>query len=244
MSRGFDATELIALPRVGHIALAPDSTWVAVAVQRLNADRAAYVSDLWRLPSDGSKPVQLTRGEFNDSSPCFRSALPYLIELRGFFEPKEGDLHAFRFTRGADDKVSVALSTLFAHAGREDLQRMLAVECGLWIGEQAGATDVMKGTLAVCFLQRIVEGQGEWFSHLGQLVSLDLVKGEARDGITELHLGLLPRQLRRVSIQASYEHSRTIINANSFPRGAQHLALRLEAGWINLPDWKVRCFQS
>ena len=73
MGRGFDTTQLIALPRAGHIALSPDGTWVGVAVQRLNADRAAYVSDLWRLPTDDSKPVQLTRGEFNDSSPCFRS---------------------------------------------------------------------------------------------------------------------------------------------------------------------------
>ena len=73
MNHEFDAAQLIELPRVGHVALSLDGTWVAVAVQRLNAERAAYVSDLWRLPTDGSKPVQLTRGEFNDSSPCFRS---------------------------------------------------------------------------------------------------------------------------------------------------------------------------
>lgn len=83
--------------------------------------------------------------------------------------------------------------------------------------------------------------QGVWFSHLGQLVSLELVQGEWRDGITALHLELLPRQLRRVSVQASHEQSRTVITVNSFPCGAQHLALRLEAGWIDLSDWEVTC---
>ena len=69
----FDATQLIALRRVGHIAISPKGDWIAVAVQRLNSDGAAYVNDVWKLPTDGGAPVQLTRGEQSDSSPCFRS---------------------------------------------------------------------------------------------------------------------------------------------------------------------------
>jgi dipeptidyl aminopeptidase/acylaminoacyl peptidase len=69
----FDSAQLIALRRVGKIAVAPSGDWVAAAVQRLDADGAKYVSDLWRLPLDGRAAIQLTRGEHNDSAPCFRS---------------------------------------------------------------------------------------------------------------------------------------------------------------------------
>ncbi len=31
-----------------------------------------YVSDLWKVPTDGSAPLQLTRGDSKDASPCFR----------------------------------------------------------------------------------------------------------------------------------------------------------------------------
>jgi len=69
----FDAAQLIALRRVGQIAIAPSGDWIAVAVQRLNADGAKYVTDLWRLPVDGGSAIQLTRADFSDSSPCFRA---------------------------------------------------------------------------------------------------------------------------------------------------------------------------
>ena len=62
----------IALRRVADIAAAPDGTWLAVSVQRLDRERAKYVSDLWKVPTDGSPAVQLTRGESKDSAPCFR----------------------------------------------------------------------------------------------------------------------------------------------------------------------------
>src|SRR4051812_43727992 len=69
----FDATQLIALRRVSEIAFAPGGDWIAVAVQRLDADGAKYVTDLWRLPRDGGPAVQLTRGEHRDTAPCFRA---------------------------------------------------------------------------------------------------------------------------------------------------------------------------
>ena len=62
----------IALRRVSDIAASPDGKWLAVSVQRLDRERAKYVSDLWKLPTDGSPAVQLTRGDSKDSAPCFR----------------------------------------------------------------------------------------------------------------------------------------------------------------------------
>ncbi|MEO8135469.1 MAG: prolyl oligopeptidase family serine peptidase, partial [Betaproteobacteria bacterium] len=69
----FDAAQLIALRRVSQIALAPDGQWVAAALQRLDADGAKYVADLWRLPVDGGAATQLTRGVHSDTAPCFRA---------------------------------------------------------------------------------------------------------------------------------------------------------------------------
>ena len=68
----YTADQHIALRRVSDIAAAPDGTWLAVSVQRLDRERAKYVSDLWKVPTDGSPAVQLTRGESKDSAPCFR----------------------------------------------------------------------------------------------------------------------------------------------------------------------------
>ncbi len=63
----------INLKRVSGVAPSPDGRWLAVAVQRLDRDGAKYVSDLWKVPCDGSAPVQLTRGDSKDTAPCFRA---------------------------------------------------------------------------------------------------------------------------------------------------------------------------
>ncbi len=62
----------IRLGRVSQIAAAPDGSWLAVSVQRLDTDGVKYATDLWRVPTDGSAAVQLTRGDSKDHSPCFR----------------------------------------------------------------------------------------------------------------------------------------------------------------------------
>src|SRR5512134_470602 len=63
----------ITLKRVSSVAPSPDGRWLAVAVQRLDRDGAKYVSDLWKVPCDGSAPIQLTRGDSKDTAPCFRA---------------------------------------------------------------------------------------------------------------------------------------------------------------------------
>ena len=68
----YSVEQHVALRRVASIAAAPDGTWLAVAVQRLDREGAKYVSDLWRVPTDGSAATQLTRGDSKDASPCFR----------------------------------------------------------------------------------------------------------------------------------------------------------------------------
>ena len=70
----------IALLRVCDVAASPCGNWLAVAVQRLARDGAEYASDIWKVPTDGSAAVQLTRGGCKDSAPGFRhdGALAFL----------------------------------------------------------------------------------------------------------------------------------------------------------------------
>jgi len=76
----YNVEQHIALSRVSELAASPCGTWLAVAVQRLDRDSAKYASDLWRVPTDGSAAVQLTRGECKDTAPWFRhdGALAFL----------------------------------------------------------------------------------------------------------------------------------------------------------------------
>ena len=72
MSAPFTVEQHIQLKRVSSIAPSPDGTWLAVAVQRLDRDGTKYVSDLWKVPTDGSAALQLTRGDTKDAAPVFR----------------------------------------------------------------------------------------------------------------------------------------------------------------------------
>ncbi|MFN9209786.1 MAG: S9 family peptidase, partial [Betaproteobacteria bacterium] len=72
MSTPYSVEQHIALKRVTSIAAAPDGSWLAVAVQRLDRDGDKYVSDLWRVPTDGGPAVLPTRGESKDVAPYFR----------------------------------------------------------------------------------------------------------------------------------------------------------------------------
>jgi dipeptidyl aminopeptidase/acylaminoacyl peptidase len=67
----YSVEQHIELRRLSEIACAPDGSWVAVTVQRLDRERSRYVSDLWKVPLDGSAAVQLTRGDSRDGAPCF-----------------------------------------------------------------------------------------------------------------------------------------------------------------------------
>ena len=55
MSAPYTVEQHVALKRVSALAASPDGRWLAVAVQRLDQDGARYVSDLWKVPTDGSR---------------------------------------------------------------------------------------------------------------------------------------------------------------------------------------------
>jgi len=88
----------------------------------------------------------------------------------GFFEPAAGDTKAFQFKKNAAGEVEVALSTKFAHTGKQELSRMMGYEAGLWLAKEAGLTGADKTALAVGMTQRVVAAQGSWASSSGQLL--------------------------------------------------------------------------
>lgn len=154
MSTPYSVEQHIALKRVTSIAAAPDGSWLAVAVQRLDRDGDKYVSDLWRVPTDGGPAVLPTRGESKDVAPYFRhdGALGFLSNrqpneikpdedadkrMQVWLLPAErGEprqltdeplgVEAFRFARKADRMVLFApVIAGVAH----DKQRETAAEC-------------------------------------------------------------------------------------------------------------------
>ena len=72
MNTLYTVEQHVSLNRVSAIAASPDGSWLAVCTERKDRDGARYVSDLWKVPTDGGPAVQLTRGDSKDSAPCFR----------------------------------------------------------------------------------------------------------------------------------------------------------------------------
>jgi len=81
----FDAAALVALGRVGAVAVSPCGTWLAVEVARVDGEGARYRTQLWRVEVDGdtaAPPIPLTRGPSESRAPCFRrdGALGFLSD--------------------------------------------------------------------------------------------------------------------------------------------------------------------
>ena len=67
------AEQLIGMRRVSSAVPSPDGSYLVVAAERLDTESSSkYVSDLWRVPLDGSGRFEpLTRGKWNDRAPTF-----------------------------------------------------------------------------------------------------------------------------------------------------------------------------
>lgn len=69
-----DLDDYFALPRVSGLAVSPDGSRVVTTVSELNEKRTEYVTAVWQLDPDGTRPARrLTRGAKGESSPAFSS---------------------------------------------------------------------------------------------------------------------------------------------------------------------------
>ena len=207
----------IALKRVTSIAASPDCHWLAVAVQRLDRDGAKYVSDLWRAPTDGSEPEQLTRGDTNDSAPCFRhdGALGFLSNRRpnelkpdedaekrmqvwilstGGGEPQQLTdeplgVESFKFAKDADRLVLLApVIPNLAH----DKQR------------EAAAERQKKGPSARHYTQQPVRHWDHWLHENADLANTHVI-AYAADGTSRVDL--TPEAKREFAIEPQFDVS-------------------------------------
>ncbi len=66
-----DLADFVAIPRVAALRLAPDGSWLAVAVQALSPDGKKYLTSIWRIDTQGGPPRRLTRSAEGEASPRF-----------------------------------------------------------------------------------------------------------------------------------------------------------------------------
>ena len=70
-----DLRDYVAIPRMTAVRLSPDGSWLAAAVQTVDADGRKFVSSIWRIDvspaGSGSPPVRLTRSTEGESDPVF-----------------------------------------------------------------------------------------------------------------------------------------------------------------------------
>jgi dipeptidyl aminopeptidase/acylaminoacyl peptidase len=88
-----DLGDFVALPRVAALRLAPDGTWLAAAVQTLNADKKKYLTSIWRIDTQGGPARRLTRSAEGEGSPRFLpdGSLLFTSRRPDPGRPKDGD---------------------------------------------------------------------------------------------------------------------------------------------------------
>jgi len=207
----------LALRRVTELAGSPCGSWLAVSVQRLDREGAKYVSDLWKVPTDGSAATQLTRGDSKDTSPCFRhdGSLGFLSNrsptegkpddeadqrMQVWLMPREGGeprqltdeplgVDAFRFAKNADCLAYFA-----------------SVLPGIEHGKQreTAAQRAKKGPSARRFRTQPVRHWDHWLHDNANLECTHLI---GCDGEGENRVDLTPDARREFAIEPSFDVS-------------------------------------
>lgn len=213
----YSINDHIKLKRVSSLAPSLDGTWLAVAVQRLDRDGTKYVSDIWKLPVDGSSPVQLTRGESNDVGPRFRhdGALGFLSNRQpNEIKPDEDadkrmQLWILPAVGGepqqlTDEPLGVD-SYLFAkHANRLVLTTGVIPNVAHDKQRETAAERIKKGAHARRFTQQPVRHWDHWLHENTDMANTHMI---ACDGDGKNRVDLTPDAKREFAIDPAYHVS-------------------------------------
>src|SRR5579875_1337163 len=71
MTRFESLADYVATPQITALRLAPDGSWLAAAVQSLDADGKKFSTSIWRIDPGQAAPARLTRSGEGESSPAF-----------------------------------------------------------------------------------------------------------------------------------------------------------------------------
>ena len=121
-------------PRVGSVALSPDGTWVALAVQTVGGTPPKYLTSIWRVDTErGGVPVRLTRSAEGEGSPVF------LPDGSLAFVSRRPDGTA----SGGPDKPAAKPALWLLPAGGGEARRIAAPGGGVSGVSAAGAASVL-----------------------------------------------------------------------------------------------------
>ncbi len=98
-----DLDEYLRLPAMTSLALAPDGSWLAAAVQELGPEPKKHVTSIWRIDTAGGPPVRLTRSAEGEAGPAF------LPDGSVLFISKRPDTTAKPASDGQGDKPALWL---------------------------------------------------------------------------------------------------------------------------------------
>ena len=71
----FRVEDMQSLSRVGEVRISPDGLWAAFTVTRSDLDKNRSVTNLWRVPTAGGEPQQLTFVDHGSNDTPRRSVL-------------------------------------------------------------------------------------------------------------------------------------------------------------------------
>ncbi len=127
---GFNAEDLVALRRLQGVAFSKQGDFAVVELSELDKDKAAYVSQLWKVDLKKGEKHQMTFGEFSSRAPAF-GPHDELFFLSNRSPQHEDEKHKGRFQvylAGSGDPVQVSVEPLGVASFQVDDQLNFVVQ--------------------------------------------------------------------------------------------------------------------
>ena len=166
---------------------------------------------------------------------------PEVFQPAGFYEGAANDTKAFKFeVDQAAGKIKVSVNSNFAHAPAKALGRMLALEAGAFVAQQANLPADKSAALSLSFLERIKHQEGDGSSWSSNKVESDAVQNKLFE--TRYGLGVTLDQLMSTSgnpddfVAATYETILQRVQTTPALQGLANLQPKRATEALAVPD--------